>query len=57
MLWFQFKREYDGIKRCRKMKQRQRARLDYIPRKCDTAQRRGDIGWRRGDTEEGKGIR
>jgi hypothetical protein len=42
------------MKCCRKMKQRQRAHLDFMGRKCDTARWRGDIGRRRGDTEEGK---
>jgi hypothetical protein len=42
------------MKCCRKMKQRQRAHLDSMERKCDTARWRGDIDRRRGDTEEGK---
>jgi hypothetical protein len=36
---------------------RQRARLGSIGMKCDTVRRRGDIGQRRGGTEEGKGRR
>jgi hypothetical protein len=45
------------MKRCRKMKLRQRARLDSLGRKRDMVRQRGDVGWRRGDTEERKGIR
>jgi hypothetical protein len=27
-----------------------------MERKCDTVQQRGDVGWRRGSTREGKGV-
>jgi hypothetical protein len=37
MLRFQLEREGDKIKHCQKMKRRQRARLDSMGRKCDTA--------------------
>jgi hypothetical protein len=42
---FQFwlERGGDGMKYCQKIKQRQRARLGSIGRKCDTAQQRGDM--------------
>jgi hypothetical protein len=57
MLQFQLKRGGDRTKRCRKMKQRQQARLGSIERKRDTMRRRGNIGRRRGGTREGKGRR
>jgi hypothetical protein len=44
------------MKRYRKMKWRQRARLSSIGRKRDTARRHVDVGWR-GGTGEGKGKR
>jgi hypothetical protein len=34
---FQFERGCDRTKRCQKMKQRQRAHLGSMGRKCDTA--------------------
>jgi hypothetical protein len=57
MLQFQLERGCDMMKNCREMKWRQRARLDSMGRKRDTTQRRGDVGRRRGGTEEGKGRR
>jgi hypothetical protein len=39
------------------MKRGQQAHLDSMIRKCNTAQRCGDIGRRRDDTGEGKGRR
>jgi hypothetical protein len=44
---FQLERGGDVTKSCRKMKQKQRARLASVGRKCDTTQRRDDVGhWR-----------
>jgi hypothetical protein len=57
MLQFWLERGGDGIKHCRKMKRRQQARIRLMGRKCDTVRRCDDIGWRRGDTREGKGSR
>jgi hypothetical protein len=54
MLRFQLERGGDVMKRYRKMKQRQGARLGFMGRKCDTAQRSDDVGQRRGGTKEGK---
>jgi hypothetical protein len=53
-LIFQFYLEMrgDGIKRCRKMKRRHRARLDSIERKHDMVRRCDDVGRRRGGTRE-----
>jgi hypothetical protein len=45
------------MKHCRKMKRTQRARLSSMRRNCDMARQRGDIGRRRGGTEDGKGMR
>jgi hypothetical protein len=55
MLHFQLEREGDVIKRYRKMKRMQRAHLGSIGRKHNTVRWCDDNGWRRGDTEEGKG--
>jgi hypothetical protein len=44
----------DGMKRCRKMKRRQQARLGSMGRKLDMTRRCGDIGRRRGGTKERK---
>jgi hypothetical protein len=57
MFQFQLERGADGTKRCRKMKQRQRARLGSMERKRDPAWWCDDVGRRRGDTGEGKGRR
>jgi hypothetical protein len=57
MFLFRLEREDNGMKRYRKTKQRQRARLDSIKMKCDMARRCGDVGRRRGGTEKGKGRR
>jgi hypothetical protein len=57
MLQFQLERGDDRTECCRKMKRRQRARLDSMRRKHDTVRRRDDVDRRRGDTEEGKGRR
>jgi hypothetical protein len=58
MLQFELEREGDGTKYCRKMKWMQRAYLDSIGRKRDTAwRRRTDIGWRKDNTGEGKARR
>jgi hypothetical protein len=54
MLEFRLERGDDEMKRYRKMKQRQRARLDSMERKHDTARWRDDVGRRRGSTGEGK---
>jgi hypothetical protein len=57
ILRFQLERGCDGMKRCRKIKQMQRARLDSIGMKRDTVRWRDDVGWRRADTGDGKGRR
>jgi hypothetical protein len=52
------KRGGDGMKRCQKMKRRQRAHLVGSMRmKCDTARQRDNVSRRRGGTGEGKGRR
>jgi hypothetical protein len=43
MLRFQLEKGGNRTKRCWKMKQRQRARLVSMRKKCDTAQRRDDV--------------
>jgi hypothetical protein len=45
------------MKRCQKMKRKQRARLGSMGTKCDTVWRCGDIDRRRGDIGEGKSRR
>jgi hypothetical protein len=50
---FQVERRSDRTKCCRKMKQRQRARLRSMGRKRDMVQRRDDVSRRRGGTREG----
>jgi hypothetical protein len=57
MLQFWLERGGDRIKRCQKIKRRQRARLSSIGRKCDMVRRRDDIDRRICNTEEGKGRR
>jgi hypothetical protein len=57
MLQFRLERGGDGIKRCQKMKWKQRARFDSMGRKRDLAQWRDDFGRRRDGTEEKKGRR
>jgi hypothetical protein len=57
MLQFWLERGGDGMKCCQKIKWRQRTHLGSMGRKRDMVQRRGDIGRRRGITEEGKGRR
>jgi hypothetical protein len=47
----------DRMKRCQKIKRRQRARLGLMGRNRDTVQRHGDVGRRRWGTGEGKGKR
>jgi hypothetical protein len=54
MIWFWFERDGDMIKRCRKIKRGQRARIGSMGMKRDMARRRGDIDRRRGGTGEGK---
>jgi hypothetical protein len=54
MRQFRLERGDDKIKHYRKMKQRQRARLRFMGRKRDMAQRRGDVSQRRGGTREGR---
>jgi hypothetical protein len=56
-LIFQFWLEtgHNRMKYCRKIKRWQRARLDSMGKKCDTAWLRGNVGRRRGGTERGKG--
>jgi hypothetical protein len=56
MFQFLLERRCDGMKRCQKMKRRQRAYLDSIERKCDTTRRRDNVGQRRGGTGERKGV-
>jgi hypothetical protein len=55
MLQFQFESGGDRTKRCWKIKCKQRARVGSMGRKRDTMRWRGDIGRKRGGTEEGKG--
>jgi hypothetical protein len=55
LLWFRFEMGDDRRKHYRKKKQTQRARLDSMGRKHDTAQWRRPV--ERGVTEEGKGMR
>jgi hypothetical protein len=55
MLQFWLKIGGGGTKHCRKMKRRQRAHLDSMGRKRDTARRCDDVSRRRGGTREGKG--
>jgi hypothetical protein len=57
MLWFWLERGGDRTKHCRKMKQRQQARLVSMGRKRDTVRWCGDVGRRRGGTGKGKGRR
>jgi hypothetical protein len=57
MLQFWLERRCDGIKRCRKIKWRQRAHLVSMGRKRDTMRLCDDIDQRRCGTEEGKGRR
>jgi hypothetical protein len=57
MLPFRLERGGDRMKRCRKMKRRRQTHLGSIRRKRDMAWWRGNVGWRRGGTEEGKGRR
>jgi hypothetical protein len=57
ILQFRLERRGDGMKHCRKMKQRQRAHLGSMGTKRDTTRWRGDVGWRRDDIEERKGRR
>jgi hypothetical protein len=53
MLWSWLERGGNRAKHCWRMKRRQRARLGFIGRKCDTVRWRGDVNRRRGDTMEG----
>jgi hypothetical protein len=57
ILWFRLEKGGDKMKRCQKMKWRQRACLGSMERKHDTALLCGNVGLRRGDTREGKGRR
>jgi hypothetical protein len=57
MLQFWLEWGDDVMKRCQKMKRKQRARLDSMRRKRDTTQQRGDVDRRRDGTDEGKGWR
>jgi hypothetical protein len=43
MLRFRLKRGGDGMKHCRKMKRRQRARLGSMGSKCGMMQQCGDV--------------
>jgi hypothetical protein len=52
MLRFRLEREGDGMKHWWKMKRNQRAHLDFMGGKRDTAQQRGDVDRRRDDTRE-----
>jgi hypothetical protein len=55
MLQFRLERGGNGIKRCRKMKWRQRARLGLMGRKCDLTRQCDNVGRRRDGTEREKG--
>jgi hypothetical protein len=57
MLRFQLERGDDMMKYYRKMKRRQRARLDSMGRKRDKTWWRGHVDRRRGGTGERKGMR
>jgi hypothetical protein len=57
MFQFWLERGDDETKHCKKIKQRQRARLGSIRRKRGKERRRDDVGWRRGGTMVGKGRR
>jgi hypothetical protein len=57
MLQFRLEIECNGIKRCRKMKRRQRSYLGSMRRKCDMTRQHDDVNQRRGDTGDGKGMR
>jgi hypothetical protein len=54
MLQFRLERGGDGMKHCQKIKRRQRACLDFMRRKCDTAWWCDDVNRRRGGIGEGK---
>jgi hypothetical protein len=54
MFWFRLERGGDDMKYYRKIKQMQRACLDSIGSKRDTVRWHGDVGRRRGGTEEKK---
>jgi hypothetical protein len=54
IFWFWLESGGDMIKRCRKMKWRQRAHLNSIERKHDTTQQHDDIGRRRCGTGDAK---
>jgi hypothetical protein len=57
IIQFWLERRDDVPKHFRKMKRRQRTHLDSLGRKRDTTRRSDDVGRRRGDTGEGKGMR
>jgi hypothetical protein len=57
MLQYWLERGGDGMKHYWKMKQRQRARLGYMGRKCDMAWWHHNVRRRRGGNGEGKGRR
>jgi hypothetical protein len=46
VLRFWLERGGDGMKRCRKMKRRQQARLGSMGRKCDMVRWHCDVDWR-----------
>jgi hypothetical protein len=54
MLQFRLERGGNRTKRCRKMKWRQRARLNSMGRKCDLTRQRDNAGRRRDGTRERK---
>jgi hypothetical protein len=54
MLQFQLEMGGDGTKRCWMMKQRQRARLGSMGRKCDMTRWYDDVGQRRCSIGEGE---
>jgi hypothetical protein len=54
MIRFQLERRDDGMKKCRKMKRRQRVCLDSMGWKRDMVWWRDNIGRRRGGTGKGK---
>jgi hypothetical protein len=54
MIRFQLKRGGVMMKHYRKIKQRQRAHLGSMRRKCDMTQQHGDVGWSRDDIGEGQ---
>jgi hypothetical protein len=57
ILRFCLEGEGDGMKRCRRIKRRQRACLGSMGRKCYTTQWHGDVSRRKDSTGEGEWMR